>query len=125
MEVTLSKILWIVGALVLAALVVFGLLNWGIAAMQRGDAAILEVAAYDDGVVYFTVKNTGTIPITAITIDGASASGTLPLEGGGESQFTATGLTLTAGEMHTFTIVVTFSNGQTKTIRAKTIVQRA
>ena len=72
---------------------------------------MLDVQAYSDGSVYFTIKNTGTVPITSVTIDSQSATGTLPLEGEQESQFQATGLTLTAGEMHEFTMTVTFSNG--------------
>lgn len=123
MEASLTRILWIVGGLVIAGFLVFQLVNWGIAAFQRGDFAVLDVQAYSDGSVYFTIKNTGTVPITSVTIDSQSATGTLPLEGGQESQFQATGLTLTAGEMHEFTITVTFSNGQTKTLRRKVIVQ--
>ena len=123
MEASLTRILWIVGGLVIAGFLVFQLVNWGIAAFQRGDFAVLDVQAYSDGSVYFTIKNTGTVPITSVTIDSQSATGPLPLEGGQESQFQATGLTLTAGEMHEFTITVTFSNGQTKTLRRKVIVQ--
>ena len=125
MQITSENILWIIAGIVVAALVAYGIINWVLATYQRADIAIFDVQAYSDGVVYFTVKNTGTVPIRRVTIDGTSASGTLPLEGGQESQFTATGLRLRAGQMHTFTIVATFSNGQTKTIRVKTIVQRA
>ena len=123
MEATLTRIIWIVGGLVVAAFVAVTLVNWGISAMQRADAAVFDVQAYSDGTVYFTLKNTGTVPITSVEIDGTAATGTLPLDGGQEAQFKATGLTLTAGEMHQFTIVVTFSNGQTKELRVKAIVR--
>ncbi|MCD6563842.1 MAG: hypothetical protein J7K23_08030 [Thermoproteales archaeon] len=125
MEASLTRILWIVGGLVLTAFIVFTVVNFGISAMQRADLSVLDIQAYDDGTVYFTLKNTGTVPLTGVKVDGKSASGTIPLEGGEESQFTASGLSLTAGQMHTFTVTATFSNGQTKTIRVKAIVQRA
>ncbi len=125
MEASLTRILWIVGGLVLTAFIVFTVVNFGISAMQRADLSVLDIQAYDDGNVYFTVKNTGTVPITGVSLDDQSCTGTLPLEGGQESQFKASGLTLTSGEMHTFTVTATFSNGQTKTLRVKAIVQRA
>lgn len=98
---------------------------WAQSSAQRADFMIYDVQAYSDGTVYFTVKNTGTVPITQITIDGtaASATGITSLEGGQEAQYVATGLSLTAGEYHEFTIVATFSNGQSKTLRQKVIVK--
>jgi len=126
MEVTIGKILWIVGGIIIAAFAIFTMINYAISSMQRADIAVFDINAYDDGVVYFTIKNTGTVAMTSVTINGRSATGTLPLEGGMESQFTATGLTgLTNGQQVTFTIVATFSNGQTKTLRVKAIVQKA
>ena len=125
MQITSENIIWIIVAIVVAAIVAYGLMGWVQSATQRADAYVVAVEAYSDGVVYFTIKNTGTVPITAVSIDGASATGTLPLEGGQEAQYQASGLTLTSGDMHTFTIEVTFSNGQTKTIRRKAIVQEA
>ena len=68
MEASITRILWIVGGLVLTAFVVFTLVNFGIAAVQRADFAVLDLSAYDDGVVYFTVKNIGTVPITGINV---------------------------------------------------------
>ena len=125
MQITSENIIWIIVGIVAAALVAYGLVSWIQSAVQRADAAVFDIEAYSDGVVYFTIKNTGTVPITAVSIDGTSATGTLPLEGGQEAQYQASGLTLTSGDMHTFTIEVTFSNGQTKTIRRKAIVQEA
>mgnify|MGYP003885233109 CR=1 FL=1 len=123
MQVTTEHVIWIVAGVIIASIITIAFLNWGQSAAQRADLAVFDVQAYSDGTVYFTVKNTGTVPITQITIDSASASGTLPLEGGQESQFKATGLSLTAGEMHQFEIVATFSNGQTKELRVKAIVR--
>lgn len=125
MQITSENIIWIIAGIVVAALVAYGLVSWIQSAVQRADVAVFDIEAYSDGVVYFTVKNTGTVPITAVSIDSVSATGTLPLEGGQESQYQASGLTLNSGDMHTFTIEVTFSNGQTKTIRRKAIVQEA
>ncbi len=123
MNITLENILWIIGGLGLAAAVVFGLVSFGISAMQRTDIAVLDIQAYSDGTVYLTIKNVGTVPVTAISVDGTAATGTLPLDAGQESQYKVTGLSLTAGDMHQFTIVATFSNGQTKELRVKAIVK--
>ena len=123
MEASLTRILWIVGGLILTAFIVFTVVNFDISAMQRADLSVLDIQAYDDGSVYFTVKNTGTVPITGISIDDQRCTGTLPLKGSQESQFKASGLSLTSSEMRTFTITATFSNGQTKIMRVKAIVQ--
>jgi len=123
MNITLEQVLWIVSAVVLAAIVAFSFINFGISAMQRADLAVLDIQAYSDGTVYVTIKNVGTVPITSVSVDGTAATGTLPLDAGQESQYKVTGLSLTAGDMHQFTIVATFSNGQTKELRVKAIVK--
>ncbi|OYT26084.1 MAG: hypothetical protein B6U95_07955 [Thermofilum sp. ex4484_82] len=86
---------------------------------------VYDVQAYSDVTVYFTVKNMGTVPITQVTMDGtvASATGITALEGDQEAQYVASGLTLTTGEYHEFTIVATFSNGQEKILRQRVIVK--
>ncbi|RLE97285.1 MAG: hypothetical protein DRJ63_09395, partial [Thermoprotei archaeon] len=90
---------------------------------------VLDIQAYSDGVVYFNVKNLGSDPITKIEVSldttTKTATGPLPLEGGREAQFKASGFTLTAGATYTFTIKATFSGGHTKEVRVKTIVQKA
>lgn len=123
MEITLERILWMVGGIALTVGVITALLLWGQNAMMRADFAVVRVEAYGDGTVYITVKNTGTIPITGLTVDGRAATGTFPLEGGQERQYTVTGLSLSAGQMHSFTVVASFSDGQTVTQRRKAVVK--
>ena len=115
--------LWILLGIGAAAFAGVMLYNWVINASQRGDFIVLEIAPYSDGAVFVTIKNTGTIPITAVRVNGQSASGSLPLGAGQEAQYKATVAGLTAGRETTFEITVTFSNGQSKTRRVKAIVK--
>ncbi|MCD6368231.1 MAG: hypothetical protein J7L38_00360 [Thermoproteales archaeon] len=125
MRETLENLLWIVAGVIIAVIVIVVFMGYAQSGAQRADFIVYDIQAYSDGTVYFTVKNTGTVPITGITIDGvsASATGITSLKGGQEAQYQASGLSLTAGEYHEFTIVATFSNGQEKTIRQKVIVK--
>ena len=57
MEASLTRILWIVGGLVLTAFIVFTVVNFGISAMQRADLSVLDIQADDDGNVRLVFRS--------------------------------------------------------------------
>jgi len=127
MNETISNVLWFVAAVILAGTVIAGVWYYAMGFMMHEDFMVTDMAAYADGVVYITVKNSGTVPITRIVIDGveAHAVNVSSLEPGREAQYKATGLSLAGGTSHTFEITAYFSNGRAKTYRRTEFVKPA
>ncbi|RLE89905.1 MAG: hypothetical protein DRN04_15795 [Thermoprotei archaeon] len=123
MDVTGPKVIWIVLGLAAAAFAAALFYSWIVEMSQRGDFMVLELNAYSDGTVFVTIVNTGTLPITSVTVSGQTATGPLPLQKGETAQYRATVRGLQAGRETTFDVTVTFSNGHTKTIRVRSLVK--
>ena len=74
MEITISRILWIVLVLAVAVVVGLALYTWATTAFVKTDFMVMG-KAYTDGRLELVLKNTGTVDITAIDVHIVKADG--------------------------------------------------
>ncbi|RLE52827.1 MAG: hypothetical protein DRJ30_07480 [Candidatus Methanomethylicota archaeon] len=133
MELTVSRIIWLVLALSLIIGVGMTIYSWGFKAAVKADF-MQTIIAYDDGRVEITLKNVGTVDITDLTVKITAADGSklsspveldvkladyssfIKLSAGGEVQlicedWTVNGSILAENTL-TFEIICSFANGE-------------
>ena len=74
MEITISRVLWVVLTIVVAVMVGLGLYTWATTSLVKTDFLITG-KAYTDGRVELNLKNTGTVDITGIAVSVIKADG--------------------------------------------------
>ena len=118
MELTVSRIIWLVIGIALAIGIGVAVYTWGFRAFVKTDF-MATIVAYDTGRAEITLKNVGTVDITSLKVRIIAADGSdfKKLSAGEEVQLICDDWTdggaVSAKNTLTFEIICGFANGKT------------
>ena len=140
MQITFENILWIIGVLAVAGLVVYTVYSYAPRLIMNKDYTVTDMNVYIESNLrwarfFFTIKNTGNVPITEVKVE-LYEGGTRRIYGwsnipdinGGESRsvndwrLQSSG-NLYAGKVYTVRVMVRFIDGDWKSKVMQVVLQ--